>query len=329
MTRTPLRRRLLAVAALAAIATLHTSPALAQGAWPTRPVRLVVPFPAGTAPDVAARLLADKLSQGWGQSVLVDNRPGAGAIPGMVNAARSAPDGYTIAFVPAAAATITPLVYKNPQYSIDTDFVPAAPVAISPMMIVVDARSEVRSLADLAKASKGSGGKVNFAAAQINSLPHLTGEMLNRLGSMGLFTVPYQGSQAAVTGVLGGDALMTIDGIPGVLQHVKAGKLRALAITSEKRLPGFDDIPTASETYKGFESIGWFGLFVPTGTPAGTIEAINRETNKALANPDLVQRYADLGMYPRPGTPAALKEFTGQQQKLFKGWVSELGLQAQ
>jgi tripartite-type tricarboxylate transporter receptor subunit TctC len=114
-----------------------------------------------------------------------------------------------------------------------------------------------------------------------------------------------------------------------VLQHVKAGKLRALAITSDKRLPGFEDIPTASETFKGFESIGWFGLFVPTGTPQPVVDAINREAHKALANPDLVQRYADLGMYPRPGSPAALKDFTAEQQTLFKRWVSELGLQPQ
>ncbi|MBL0419648.1 tripartite tricarboxylate transporter substrate binding protein [Ramlibacter sp. AW1] len=325
------RRRLLtAAASLAAAALLHSPAAWAQGPnWPTRPVKLVVPFPAGTAPDVAARLLADKLSQGWGQSVVVDNRPGAGAIPGMVAAARSAPDGYTIAFVPAAAATITPFVHKNPQYDINTDFVAVAPVATAPMMIVVDARSDVHNLADLARLSRSKPGKLNFAAAQVNSLPHLTGAMLDRLGKLGMFTVPYQGSPAAVNGVLGGDALMTIDGIAGLVQHVKAGKLRALAITSDKRLPGFEDIPTASETYKGFESVGWFGLFVPTGTPQPIVDAINAHTNKAMANPDLVQRFAELGMYPRTGSAASLKDFTQEQQQLFKRWVAELGLQAQ
>jgi tripartite-type tricarboxylate transporter receptor subunit TctC len=323
------RRVFVAGAILAGLGLMQAPMAAAQGNWPTRPVKMIVPFPAGSAPDVAARLLADKMSQGWGHSVVVDNRPGAGAIPGMVAAARSAPDGYTIAFVPAAAATITPLVYKNPQYNMNADFAPVVTVAVTPLMVVVDAKSDVHTLADLAKVSRGGQGKVNFAAAQIYSLPHLTGEMINRIGKFGMFTVPYQGAPAAVNGVLGGDALVTIDGVAGVLQHVKAGKLRALAITSDKRLPGFEDIPTASETFKGFESIGWFGLFVPTGTPQPVVDAINREAHKALANPDLVQRYADLGMYPRPGSPAALKDFTAEQQTLFKRWVSELGLQPQ
>ncbi|HSV80560.1 MAG TPA: tripartite tricarboxylate transporter substrate binding protein [Ramlibacter sp.] len=320
------RRSLVRSACLAPL--LAATLASAQG-FPTRPVKLVVPFPAGTAPDVAARLLADRLAQGWGQGVVVDNRPGAGAIPGMAAAARAANDGYTLAFVPAAAATLTPHLYKSPQYNMDTDFVPVAAVATSPLMVVVNASANVHSLADLAKLSRGSQGKVNFAAAQINSLPHLTGEMLNRIGGLGLFTVPYQGSQAAITGVLAGDATVTVEGVPGVAQHIKAGKLRALAVTSDKRLPGFDDIPTASETFKGFEAMGWFGLFAPAGTPAAVIEQVNRETNKALAHPDLVRRFAELGMYPRPGTPAALKEFMQQQQALFRGWIAELGLQPQ
>jgi tripartite-type tricarboxylate transporter receptor subunit TctC len=117
--------------------------------------------------------------------------------------------------------------------------------------------------------------------------------------------------------------------VAGLAEHVKGGRLRALAVTSEKRLPGYEDIPTVSETIKGFEAIGWFGLFVPTGTPAAIVTAINAETNKVLVNPDLVKRYTELGMYPRPGTPAALKEFLGQQQGLLKGWVTELNLQPQ
>lgn len=325
------RRRWVRTACLApllASTAFHLPVALAQG-WPNKPVRLVVPFPAGTAPDVVARLLADKLSQGWGQGVVVDNRPGAGAIPGMAAAARSANDGYTIAFVPAAAATLTPYLYKNPQYSFDTDFVPVAAVGTGPMMIVVNASSPIHSLADLAKTGRAQPGKVNIAAGQINSVPHLTGEMLNRVGDMKLFTVPYAGSPAAVTAVLSGDATVTMDGLPGVVQHVKAGKLRALAVTSDKRLPGFEEVPTVAESYKGFESIGWFGLFVPAGTPPAVMEQINRETNKALAQPDLIRRYAELGIYPKPGTPAALKEFVGQQQSLFRGWIQELGLQAQ
>lgn len=313
------------------LVTAFTTAAMRAAAqsWPARPVRLIVPFPAGTAPDVVARLLADRLSQAWSIGVVIDNKPGAGAIPGMAAAARSTPDGYTLAFVPAAAATLTPLLYRTPQYSMDSDFIPVAPVGTGPMMIVVNASASIQSLADLARAGRANPGKVNFAAGQINSVPHLTGEMLSRAGDMKLFTVPYQGSPAAVTAVLAGDATVTMDGLPGVIQHVRAGKLRAIAITSDKRLPGFEDVPTVSETYKGFESLGWFGLYAPAGTPAPAVEAINRETNKALAHPDLVRRYAELGIYPRTGSPASLKEFVSQQQALFKGWVNDLGLQAQ
>lgn len=331
MGRYSSRRALVRTACLLPIlgaAGLHPWTVQAQ-TWPDRPVRLIVPFPPGAAPDVVARLLADRLSQAWPHGVVVENKPGAGAIPGMSTAARAPADGYTIAFVPAAAATITPYLYKNPQYNFDSDFVAAAAVGTGPMMIVVNSSSPVRTLSDLARAAKESGGRYNFAAGQINSVPHLTGEMLSRAGGMNLFTVPYAGSPAAVTAVLAGDAAVTIDGLPGVVQHLKSGKLRALAVTSDKRLPGFDDVPTVAETYKGFESIGWFGLFVPAKTPTAIVEQINAETNKALQNPELVRRYAELGIYPRSGTPAALKEFVVQQQTLFRGWIEQLGLQPQ
>jgi tripartite-type tricarboxylate transporter receptor subunit TctC len=327
----PSRRSLLRAASAAALlgATLAAAPAaLAQG-FPNRPVRLIVPFPPGTAPDVTARLLADRLSQGWGQGVVVENRAGAGGIPGMVAAARSAPDGYTIAFVPAAAATLNQHLFKNPQYGMDADFVPVGFVGMSPFMVVVNANSDVKSLADLARVAKTSQNKVNFAAAQLNSMPHLTGEMMARSGGFDFFTVPYAGSQAAVTALLAGDAAITIDGLPGVVEHVKGGKLRALAVTSDKRLPGYEQVPTVGETFKGFEAQGWFGLFAPAGTPAPIVAAINAETNKALAHPELVKRYADMGIYPRPGTPAALRDFLAQQQNLLKGWVTELKLQPQ
>jgi tripartite-type tricarboxylate transporter receptor subunit TctC len=268
MALTPSRRRWLRAACLAPCWPPACSSAPHRPrAWPTRPVKMIVPFPAGTAPDVTARLLADRLSQSWSQGVVVENRAGAGGIPGMVAAARSAPDGYTIAFVPAAAATLNQHLFKNPQYSMETDFLPVAAVGVSPFMVVVNANSDVRTLADLAKAAKGSQTKVNFAAAQLNSMPHLAGEMLSRAGGMSFFTVPYAGSQAAITALLSGDATLTVEGLPGVVQHVKGGKLRALAVTSDKRLPGFEDVPTAGETFKGFEALGWFGLFVPTGTP--------------------------------------------------------------
>lgn len=298
-------------------------------AWPSKPVRLIVPFPAGAAPDVIARLVADRLGTAWGQAVFVENRPGAGGIPGMAALTRSTADGYTLGFVPAAVITLTPELYKNPQFNIDADLVPVAAIGTSPMMVVVNQSSDIKTLADLVKTSKSQPGKVNFAAAQSNSVPHLTGEMLGRATGAPLFTVPYSGSAAATTALLANEAAVTVDGLPALTQYVKAGKFRALAVTSKERLPGFEAVPAAGETVPGFESIGWFSIYAPTGTPAAVVEQVNRDINKVIQQPDLVARFAELGVYPKPGTPKALGDFVREQRTAWKKVVTDLGLQPQ
>lgn len=317
------RRLLLAVALAAGL------PAATAASWPQKPVKLIVPFPAGAAPDVVARLLANNLSQVWNQAVVVENRPGAGGIPGMAALVRSAPDGHTLGFLPAAVLTLTPYLYKNPQFDVDRDLQPVALVGTSPMMLAVNASSGLSSLADLTRLAKSKPSKVNFAAAQTNSVPHLTGEMLSHSLGLGLYTVPYSGSQAAVTAVLAGDVDLTIDGLPALVQHVKAGKLRALAVTSDRRLPGFESIPTVAETSPGFEMIGWFGIFAPTGIAPALVDQINSDVAKALAQPEVGPRLADLGVYVRPGSSAALKTFLNAQRAQFKKAIDVLGLQPQ
>jgi len=306
---------------------LGCSTSMAQ-AWPNKPVRMIVPVGAGSAPDVIARIVGEKLAVAWGQGVVVDNRPGAGGIPGMSALARSAPDGYSIGFVPAAMGTITPLVFKNPQFNPDTDLTPAATVGTSPLMLVVPATSDIRSVADLAKHAKAHAGKVNFAAPQLNSLPHLAGEMLSKAGGMGVFTVPYRTPPEAVAAVLAGDATFTVDGVPGLLPHVKSGRLRAVGVTSAKRLPGID-APAVAETYPGYEAIGWFQIIVPTGTPAAIVERINADVNRITAAPDVITRLAELGIYPRQDSVAGAREFFVQQQGAMKHLVNELGVQPQ
>lgn len=306
---------------------LGSTTAMAQ-AWPSKPVRMIVPVGAGSAPDVIARIVGEKLAAAWGQGVVVDNRPGAGGIPGMSALARSAPDGYAIGFVPAAMGTITPLVFKNPQFNPDTDLTPAATVGISPLMLVVPAASDIRSVSDLAKHAKAQPGKVNFAAPQLNSLPHLAGEMVSKAGGMGMFTVPYRTPPEAVAAVLAGDALLTVDGVPGLLPHVKSGRLRAVGVTSAKRLPGID-APTVAETYAGYEAIGWFQIIVPAGTPAAIVERINADVNRITASPEIVARLGELGVYPRQDSVAGAREFFVQQQAAMKHLVNELGVQPQ
>jgi tripartite-type tricarboxylate transporter receptor subunit TctC len=315
------RRQLLAALALLSLASAS---ATAQS-WPSKPVRLIVPAGAGAAPDVIARIVGEKLAQAWGQGVVVDNRPGAGGIPGMSALARSAPDGYTIGFVPAAMGTITPLVFKNPQFNPDTELSSAATVGISPLMLAVPGSSPIQSLADLARYAKANPGKANFAAPQLNSLPHLAGEMLSKAGAMGLFTVPYRAPPEAVSAVISGDAVLTVDGVPGLLQHVKSGRLRAVGVTSAKRLPGID-VPTVAETYPGFEAIGWFQIIVPAGTPAAIVERINADVNRITASAEVTTRLGDMGVYPRQDSVAASREFFVQQQGAMKRLVTELGV---
>lgn len=318
------RRALLAAACLwAAAGAAHAQ------SWPAKPVRMIVPAQAGAAPDVVARLIADKLGGALGQGVVVDNRPGAGGIPGMSALARSANDGYTIGFVPAAMGTITPLVYKNPQFNPDTDLQSAATVGTSPLLLVTQSGNNIKTLSDLAKASKAQPGKLNFAAPQTNSLPHLAGEMVNKSGAMGLFTVPYAGPPAAIIAVMTGEVTITADGIPGLLQHVKSGKLHALAVTSSKRLAGFEDVPTVAETYPGFEAVGWFQVMVPAGTPPKIIETLNREINKITQSAEVTSRLADLGVYTRQDSVDGARDYFVTQQRAMKKIVADLGIQAQ
>lgn len=325
MTAFSIRRSvLLAAAALAIVPSLATAQA-----WPAKPIKLIVPAQAGAAPDVVARLLADKLSAALGQGVVVDNKPGAGGIPGMSALARSANDGYTIGFVPAAMGTITPLVYKNPQFNPDTELLSVATVGISPLVLVTQAGNGIKTLSDLAKAAKSQPGKLNFAAPQMNSLPHLAGEMVNKAGTMGLTTVPYPGPPAAIVAVLSGEVTLTADGIPGLLQHIKSGKLQALAVTSAKRLPGFEDVPTVAETYPGYEAVGWFQILVPAGTPPKVIETLNREVNKITQSAEISTRLADFGVYPRQDSVDGARDFFASQQKAMKKIVGDLGIQAQ
>lgn len=321
--------KLLGIAALgSALMGLAASPAALAQAWPNKPLKMIVPAAPGAAPDVIARLLGERLGAALGQGVVVENRPGAGGIPGMSALARSPGDGYTLGFVPRAMGTITPLIYKNPQFNPDTDLTSVATVGISPLVLATGAASGINSLSDLARQSKAAPGKLNFAAPQLNSLPHLAGEVVNKMGGMGLTTVPYPGPPAAVAALLAGEVTLTADGVPGLLQHFKSGRLKPLAVTSAQRLPGLD-IPTVAETYPGYELVGWFQIIVPAGTPPEVAQRLNAEINKITATPEMVARLNDMGVYPRQDSLAASREFFASQQREAKKIVSDLGIQPQ
>ncbi len=308
--------------------------ALAAGAaqaqdWPTKPVHLIVPFPPGTAPDIASRLMAEKLSQGWKQQMVVENRPGAGGIPGMSAFIRTAPDGYSFAVVPATVVTLTPHLFKNPQYSIDTDVTPVAILATGPFIVAVNPGIGVNSLDDLLKMARAQPGKVNFAPPTLNTTPHLAGEVLAMLAGVKFYPVPYNGSVPAVTATITNESQFTIDGVPALASNIKAGKLKAIAVTSKDRIPGFENVPPVAETFKGFEAIGWFAVLAPAKTPAAMVERMNRDVNAVAQMPDIVSRYTELGIYPRPGNVKQAAEFLASERKLWGKVIQDLGIQAQ
>ena len=332
--RLPTARLLLNLCAALALIVAALPGARAQApapaaAWPTKPVRLVMPFPAGVPPDIIGRLMADKLSAMWGQGVVVDNRPGAGGIAGMSNFVRSPADGYTLALVAASTVTLTPHLFKDPQFNVDRDITSVATVATGPMMIAVNPSVPAQTLPEFIKWAKTQPAKVNFAATLLNSVPHLTGQMLDRAAGIQMYTVPYNGSVPALTAMVAGDAQIIIDGLPTLVQYVKAGKLRAIAVTSAKRLPGFETVPAASETLPGFESIGWFAVFAPTGTPQAVIDKVNADINKVIQMPDIVSRFADLGMYPRNGNVKSAADFLASERALWKKVVTDGNIQPQ
>jgi tripartite-type tricarboxylate transporter receptor subunit TctC len=309
--------------------TLALAAGLAQGQdWPSKPVRVIVPSPPGTAPDIAARLIGEKMSQAWKQQMVVENRPGAGGIPGMTALAKAAPDGYSFAIVAATAITLTPHLFKNPQYSIDTDVTPVAIVATGPFIVAVNPGIGVNSLADLIKLAKSQPGKLNFAPPLLNTTPHLAGELLFGLAGIKFTAVPYSGTVPAVTATITNESQVTIDGVPALATQIKAGKLKGLAVTSKERIPGFD-LPPVADTFKGFEAIGWFAVLAPAKTPAAMVERMNRDVNAATQVPEIVTRFADLGIYPRPGTVQQAADFLAVERALWGKVIKNLGIQPQ
>ena len=310
------------------LAMLASSVAQAQS-WPTKPVKFIVPAPAGTAPDIITRLVADKLVPMWGKQVLVENRPGAGGNVAMGAFVRGDRDGHTFASVMATVVTLTPHLFKDMQYNVDTDLLPVATIGTGPMMIAVNPGLGVNTLAEFVKLAKSQPGKLNFAPPLLNTVPHLAGEMLSAAADIKLYTISYNGSVAAVTATMTEESQITIDGLPPLMAQVKAGKLKALAVTSKRRLPDFEQLPTVSESYPGLEAIGWFSLLALTNTAPAIVERVNRDINQVIQMPDIVTRFADLGVYPEPGNVQAAADFIKAERQLWAKVVRDAGVKPQ
>ena len=311
----------------AALALLNCA-ACAQN-WPAKPVRLLVPFPAGTGPDVVARLLGARLVSVWGQQVVVENRPGAGGVAGANALVHSAPDGYILALVPATVVTLTPVLLKDPPFDAGRDVVPVAMVATSPFMIAVNPGAGVATLAELVRLAREQPGKINVAVVALFSATHLTTELLNAAAGIRLFAVPYNGSPNAVVAAVTGQSQAIVDSVGVVAPQWKGGKLRLLAVTSPQRLPNYPDIPAAAETLPGFQVIGWVAVFAPKGTPAAIVEKVNRDVSSVIQVPDFAAKLVEIGFYPSPESAAGFTQFLKSERERWGKIARDAGVQPQ
>ena len=298
----PTRRHAMQAMALA-LATLG-SHAMAQ-AWPSTPITLIVPFPAGGTTDVLARALADKLTPALGQTVIVENKPGAGATLGADVVAKSKPDGTTL-LVGAVHHTIASSVYKKLPYDFQKDFAPITVIAMVPNVLVVNAAQGPASLKDFVARAKARPGHLTYSSGGNGSAAHITFEVLKLRAGIFVAHIPYRGSVPSITDLLGGQVDATFTGAPALLPHIRSGRLRALAVSSSARLSQLPEVPTVAESgYPGFDADQWYGLVAPAGTPAERVARLNAAVNQALAMPEVAQQLATEGALPNPATPQA------------------------
>jgi len=296
-------RRSLLVALLAMLAI----PALAQQAYPNKPIRLVVPFPAGGGTDIIAREVAQKLSTTLGWTFVIDNRPGSGGNLGVDTAAKAAPDGYTLALGQTSNLAINPALYSKMPYDPVKDLAPVGLVASAPLVLVVAADSPYKTLADVVNASKAKPGSLNFASPGNGTVAHLASELLQKTAGVKFIHVPYKGMAQAATDVIGGQVQLYMSSVPTLLGHIKNGKMRAIAVTSLKRVDDLPQVPTVAESgYKGFEAVTWFGVVAPAAVPKDIVLRLNTELNKALQTADVKKKLGDQGAAVLGGTPEQL-----------------------
>ncbi|SOY61693.1 Bug family tripartite tricarboxylate transporter substrate binding protein [Cupriavidus taiwanensis] len=283
---------LLLMAGLTAAASAHAA------AYPEKMVRIVVPSIAGSAPDIIARQVAERLTAAWKQQVIVENKPGGNGIVAMTALRQSAPDGYTLGLFHAAAAVITPMMYKEAKFDIQRDTEVASTLAYTPMMFVADPKSGYQSLVDVLKAGKAKPDDIAIGSPTRGSVPHLTAEMLGQLQKAKFRQISFSGTTQAIQAVVKGDVPVYVDGIAPLVPLVRSGRLKALAVTSDTALPGLDGIPLARDVAPGLVVKGWFAIFAPKGTPAAVLDEVNVAISRTLAQPAFVERLKDLGTYP-------------------------------
>ncbi|TMG99231.1 MAG: tripartite tricarboxylate transporter substrate binding protein [Betaproteobacteria bacterium] len=312
-------------ALLFSTAVLASFTAHAQS-YPNRPIKIIVPYAAGGAVDIVARTVGQPLAEALKQPVIVDNRPGASANIGMEIAAKAAPDGYTLLMASNGIATNMAL-FPNLTFDGRRDFAPIAKIGYAPLVIVVPTSSPAKSLKDLITMAKAEPGKLTYASAGNGSSGHLAGELLKSTATIDVLHVPYKGGAPAITDLLGERiTFMPINPVE-VIAHIRAGKLRTLAVASGKRVPFLPGVPTVAEAgLPGYEASVWWGLVAPMKTPPDIVRQLNAETDKALANPAIANKLAELGVVVTPGAPDEFGAFITSQTGLWSGVIKSGGI---
>ena len=313
-------------AAALLVASALALPVQAQN-FPTKPITIVVPASPGGAIDITARLIGAKLSAAWGQPVNIDNRGGATGTTGTDFVAKAAPDGHTLALV-ASSHAINPSMFKKLPFDTVKSFEPVVLTHVVPLMLVVSPTLPVKTLPELIAYGKGNPGKLSFASSGNGGAPHMSGELFKSMTGIDMLHVPYKGSTAAHPDLIGGRTSVMFDTVAAIAPQVKAGTVRALAVTTGKRSSVFPDLPTMNEAgLKGYDTSTWGGLLAPAGTPKDVIAKLNAEVGKALASPDVREKLAVAGIEPGGGTPAAFGAFIQSEMARWAKVAKDAGIQ--
>ena len=313
-----MQRRHIIVAALSAFAAFLAAPVQAQE-WPAKPIKLIVPFPAGGGTDIIGRVVGNKLAELLKQPVVVENKPGAGGNVGVDIAAKSPPDGYTMVLGQTSNLAINPSLYKALPYDPVKDFMPVALLADAPLVLVVAQDSKFTSLAEIVAAGRAKADSLSFGSPGSGTVAHLSGELLQMAAGLKFTHIPYKGSAQALQDLMGGRIDLYMSSVPSALAQIKGGKLRAIAVSSPKRSPALPDVPTMTEAgVRGVELTTWFGMLVPARTDPKIVERLNREINLALQSPDVREKLAAEGGGALGGTA---EKFAGLLKSELPMWA--------
>ena len=315
-----------AAAAACAASLLQATGALAQ-AWPAKPIRLMVPFPPGGSTDIVARIVAQKLGERLGQSIVLENRGGAGGTLGTAMVAKAVPDGYTLGVASTSTHVVAPSVYTRLDYDPVKDFAPVSLMAVSPYLLVVTPSVPAKTLQELIALAKKEPGKLNYASAGIGSTTHLAMEMLKSVSGTYMLHIPYSGNGPAGTAVVGGQVELLFGSLPSLLSNAKAGRVRALAVGTPKRSASLPDVPTVAESgYPGFDASLWLAIVAPAGTPQAILDRLQKEIASVVATPETREALDKAGAEPLTSTPAELAAMIREGVSRYAAVIKSAGI---